>query len=235
MPTKQMLKDESDKLDEKQFLAALLAMRSGDFTVRMPVDKTGVAGKIADVLNEVIELNQRMASEFERINNVVGKEGRITQRATLGGAGGSWAASIESVNALIADLVQPTAEVARVIGAVARGDLAQSMALEIEGRPLRGEFLRTAKVVNTMVDQLGSFASEVTRVAREVGTEGKLGGQARGQGRLRHLEGPDRQRQLHGRQPHRPGAQHRRGDHGRRQRRLVQEDYRRCARARFSN
>ena len=99
----------------------------------------------------------------------------------------------------MSDLVQPTTEVARVIGAVAKGDLSQSMALEIDGRPLTGEFLRTAKVVNTMVDQLGTFASEVTRVAREVGTEGKLGGQADGEGRRRHLEGPDRQRQLHGR------------------------------------
>ena len=88
--------------------------------------------------------------------------------------------------------MQPTTEVARVIGAVANGDLSQTMALEIDGRPLTGEFLRTAKTVNTMVDQLGAFASEVTRVAREVGTEGKLGGQAERQGRLRHLEGPHR-------------------------------------------
>ena len=118
-------------------------------------------------------------------------------------------------------MVQPTAEMARVIGAVAKGDLSQTMDLENEERPLRGEFLRIGKVVNTMVDQLGSFASEVTRVAREVGTEGKLGGQAAGEGRRRHLEGPDRQRELDGRQPDRPGAQHRRGDHRRGQRRPV--------------
>ena len=123
-----------------------------------------------------------MAQEFERVSLAVGKEGRITQRATLAGAGGSWAASVTSVNTLIGDLVQPTSEVARVIGAVAKGDLSQTMALEIEGRPLKGEFLRIGKTVNTMVDQLSSFASEVTRVAREVGTEGKLGGQARVKG-----------------------------------------------------
>src|SRR5437762_698651 len=93
-------------------------------------------------------------------------------------ATGSWSECIDSVNTLIADLVQPTTEVARVIGAVAKGDLSQTMALEIEGRPLTGEFLRTAETVNTMVDQLGAFASEVTRVAREVGTDGKLGSQA---------------------------------------------------------
>ena len=171
-----------------------------------------VAGKIADTLNEIAELNEEMAEEFERVSLAVGKEGRITQRATLRAAGGSWAASVSSVNTLIGDLVQPTSEVARVIGAVAKGDLSQTMALDIEGRPLMGEFLRIGKTVNTMVDQLSSFASEVTRVAREVGTEGKLGGQARGEGRGGHLEGPDRQRELDGRQPHRPGPQHRRGD-----------------------
>ena len=103
-------------------------------------------------------------------------------RDSLGEVSGRWAASIDSVNTLISDLVHPTSETARVIGAVAKGDLSQTMALEIENRPLEGEFLRTAKVVNTMVDQLGSFASEVTRVAREVGTEGKLGGQAQVKG-----------------------------------------------------
>ena len=132
---------------------------------------------------------------------------------------------MRSVNTLIADLVHPTIETARVIGAVAKGDLSQTMALEIDDRPLQGEFLRTAKTVNTMVDQLGSFASEVTRVAREVGTEGKLGGQARREGRGRHVEGPDRQRELDGRQPDRPGAQHRRRDDGRGQRRPVEEDH----------
>jgi HAMP domain-containing protein len=109
---------------------------------------------------------------------VVGKEGRIRQRASLGEASGSWAEAIDSINNLIEDLVQPTSEMARVIGAVARGDLSQNMATEIEGQTLEGEFLRTAKIVNTMVNQLSAFASEVTRVAREVGTEGKLGGQA---------------------------------------------------------
>ncbi len=172
----------SDTLDLEQLLGVLTAMRKGDFSVRMPVSKTGVAGKIADTLNEIAELNEEMAREFERVSLAVGKEGRITQRATLAGAAGSWAASVSSVNTLIGDLVQPTSEVARVIGAVAKGDLSQTMALDIEGRPLMGEFLRIGKTVNSMVDQLSSFASEVTRVAREVGTEGKLGGQAKVKG-----------------------------------------------------
>src|SRR4029077_5464935 len=118
------------------------------------------------------------ARELDRLSRVVGKEGRITQRASLGDVSGSWADAISSVNDLVGDLVHPTSETARVIGAVAQGDLAQTMALEIGDRPLQGEFLRTAKTINTMVDQLSSLASEVTRVAREVGTEGKLGGQA---------------------------------------------------------
>jgi len=159
-----------------------MAFKRGDFSARLPDDWTGVAGKIADTFNDVIATNQRMAKEVERIGVVVGKQGRITQRASLGDVSGSWRNSIGSVNDLIGDLMQPTSEMARVIGAVAKGDLSQTMATEIEGRPLEGEFLHTAKVVNTMVNQLGAFASEVTRVAREVGTEGKLGGQARVKG-----------------------------------------------------
>jgi HAMP domain-containing protein/signal transduction histidine kinase/CheY-like chemotaxis protein len=172
----------SDTLDARQLLRILAAVQRGDFTVRMPVDTVGVAGKVADTLNDIIDLNERMAKEFERIGNMVGKEGRITQRATLAGAVGSWADCVESVNTMVADLIQPTTEMGRVIGAVAKGDLSQTVALEVDGRPLKGEFLRTARLVNGMVEQLGSFASEVTRVAREVGTEGKLGGQAKVKG-----------------------------------------------------
>ncbi|PYK61633.1 MAG: hybrid sensor histidine kinase/response regulator, partial [Verrucomicrobia bacterium] len=168
-----------NKLDAKRLLTALAAFKRGDFSARLPADWTGVAGKIADTFNELIRTNQRMTQELERIRRVVGKEGRITQRASLGDVSESWSLAIGSINDLIGDLVHPTSEVARVIGAVAKGDLSKTMATEIEGRPLEGEFLRTAKTVNRMVEQLGAFASEVTRVAREVGTEGKLGGQAK--------------------------------------------------------
>ncbi len=174
MPTEQATKDDSDNLDLKQLLRTLAAFKKGNFSVRMPLDQTGMAGKIADTLNDIIEQNELMANELKRISNVVGKEGKISQRASLGAAGGSWTASIESVNTLIADLVQPTVETSRVIRAVANGDLSQSIALEIEGRSLKGDFLQTAQIVNTMVAQLSSFASEVTRVAIEVGTEGKM-------------------------------------------------------------
>src|SRR6201999_1415602 len=109
-------------------------------------------------------------------------EGRMTERAVLPDADGAWATSIDSVNALIDDLVRPTTEVARVIDAVAQGDLSQKMALKIEGQPVKGEFQRIGTTVNAVVDQLSSFADEVTRVAREVGTDGKLGGQAKVRG-----------------------------------------------------
>src|SRR2546422_987387 len=170
------------ELDAKQLLSALVAVQRGDFSVRLPDDWTGIAGKIADTFNEIAGTNLRMTQELERIGRVVGKEGRITQRASLGDVSDSWVEAIRSINDLIGDLVHPTSEMARVIGAVAKGDLSKTIAAEIESRPLEGEFLRTAKIVNRMVDQLGAFASEVTRVAREVGTEGKLGGQARVKG-----------------------------------------------------
>jgi HAMP domain-containing protein/signal transduction histidine kinase/DNA-binding response OmpR family regulator len=154
------------ELDTSVLLKTLVAFKDGDFSVRLPVDQTGIAGKIADTLNDIFKLNARMASEFARISSAVGKEGKINQRASMGSASGDWAECLDSVNGLIGDLVQPSTEVARVIGSVAKGDLSQTMALH------------TARVVNTMVAQLNSFASEVTRVAKEVGTEGKLGGQA---------------------------------------------------------
>jgi HAMP domain-containing protein/CheY-like chemotaxis protein/GAF domain-containing protein len=168
----------TDTLDQKKLLKVLTDLRRGDFSSRMPNDRSGLAGRICDTLNESIERNEKLVKELERLSKVVGKGGNTKQRAALPGGEGHWSVAIDAVNTLVSDLVQPTADVARVIGAVAKGDLSQSMALEIDGRPLSGEFLRTAKVVNTMVDQLSSFAAETTRVAREVGTEGKLGGQA---------------------------------------------------------
>ena len=165
-------------LDQDQLLETLKAFENGDFTVRMRPKGSGVARDIAKTLNSLVEQNQRLTKDLQRLSKNVGKDGKISERASIGDVSGSWATCVDSVNSLIADLVKPTAEVTRVIGAVAKGDLSQAMPLETDGRPVKGEFLRTAKIVNVMVDQLNSFASEVTRVAREVGTEGKLGGQA---------------------------------------------------------
>src|SRR5712671_2964531 len=168
----------ADSLNTKLLLKTLLAFKKGDFSARLPGDWTGEAGKIADTFNDIIELSDRTARELERVSRVVGKEGKIMHRAAVPQAAGSWLRLVDSTNLLIDDMARPTSEMARVIGAVANGDLSERMALEVDARPLKGEFLRTVKIVNSMVDQLGSFASEVTRVAREVGTEGKLGGEA---------------------------------------------------------
>ena len=305
--------------DLQPLLAALQALKRGE-AVRLPDLDPGITGKIANAFNDVVDLNTRWAEELSRLSRVVGKEGKLKQRARWATASGFWRESVESINSLIDDLVHPTSEVARVIGAVAQGDLSQehgargrgprrskasscapprrstrwstssatfaaevtrvarevgtegklggqakvkgvagtwkdltdsvnSMAGNLTGQvrniadvttavakatcpkkitvDVKGEILELKNTINTMVDQLRSFASEVTRVAREVGTEGKLGGQARRRGRVRHLEGPDRHRQLDGRQPDWPGAQHRRRDHGRGERRPVEEDHRR--------
>jgi methyl-accepting chemotaxis protein len=188
----------NDEIDHVALLAALKSLKTGDFSVRLPLSWTGLAGKIADAFNDMVEMNERLASELEGLSRVVGTQGKITQRATASGMTGSWEGCIASVNALIDDLVYPTLETARVIGAVAKGDLSQSMVLDSDGPPLEGEFLRTAKIVNSMVDQLGSFASEMTRVVRGGGHGGKAGWAGRGERRGGDVEGPHGQRELHG-------------------------------------
>jgi HAMP domain-containing protein/CheY-like chemotaxis protein/signal transduction histidine kinase len=161
-----------------EFLYALQAMRAGDFSVRMSGDHEGIAGKIADTFNEIVAANERMSKELERAGEVVGREGKTRHRVKLGLSSGSWSDMETSVNTLIEDLLWPTKEVTRAVAAVAQGDLLKTVRTEVDGRPLKGEFLESANIVNTMIKQLNVFTSEVTRVAREVGTEGKLGGQA---------------------------------------------------------
>src|SRR5262245_42910603 len=167
-----------EPLDLSHLLYALQAMRVGDFSVRMAGNQLGIEGKIADTFNEIVAANERMAKQLEQVGQVVGRGGKTRQGVRLGLSGGSWGDMESSVNTLIDDLLWPTREVTRVIGAVAQGDLLQTVRLDVDGRPLKGEFLQSANIVNTMIRQLGVFTSEVTRVAREVGTEGKLGGQA---------------------------------------------------------
>ncbi len=161
-----------------ELLHALQAVRVGDFSVRMAGNQVGIIGKIADTFNEIVAANQRMAQQLERVGEVVGRQGKTRQRVRFGLGSGAWGEMESSVNALIDDLLWPTTEVTRAIAAVAQGDLLQTVRLDVDGRPLKGEFLRSAEIVNTMIKQLNVFTSEVTRVAREVGTEGKLGGQA---------------------------------------------------------
>ena len=159
-------------------LQSLQTMKNGDFSVRLPVSWTGLPGKIADHFNEIVTANERMAFELKRVGQAVGKEGKTRERIRVDERRGAWDDMEVSVNTLVEDLLRPTTEVTRAIAAVAQGNLTQTVRLDVDGRPLEGEFLRSANIVNTMIQQLGVFTAEVTRVAREVGTDGKLGGQA---------------------------------------------------------
>jgi HAMP domain-containing protein/CheY-like chemotaxis protein/signal transduction histidine kinase len=169
---------QDEAFDLQSLLDALQAVKVGDFSVRLPRDHVGLAGKVADAFNEIVAANQRMAQQLAQVGLIVGREGKTRKRVKFGISLGAWGDMEDSVNTLIDDLLWPTTAVTHAIGAVARGDLLQTVQLEVDGRPLKGEFLRSANIVNTMIKQLNVFTSEVTRVAREVGTDGKLGGQA---------------------------------------------------------
>jgi len=171
-----------DARELEDLLAALRAARNGEVGVRVTSRKGGITAELARAFNDLAETREATTKELVRVSKVIGREGRLTERASVAGVSGSWAMSVDAINSLIDDLVRPTTEVARVIDAVAVGDLSQKMALRIDGQQVKGEFLRIGTTVNRMVDQLSSFSAEVTRVAREVGTEGKLGGQARVKG-----------------------------------------------------
>ncbi|HEV7495854.1 HAMP domain-containing protein, partial [Baekduia sp.] len=173
--------DEQGELDPaalRRLLQALESAADGDFSRRLPARRKGLLGELEIAFNRLAERSQGQTTELARVARQIGREGRMTERARTDGAKGDFLERIQTVNGLIDDLVRPTTEVARVIVAVAEGDLSQKMAMEIDGQPVKGEFARIGTTVNAMVDQLSSFASEVTRVAREVGTDGKLGGQA---------------------------------------------------------
>ena len=169
---------EISKQDLQELVDALRRARDGETDVRLS-PQSGAMGDVAKAFNQLAGRRVAITAELKRVSRVIGREGRMTERAHLRGAKGSWADSVQSVNTMIEDLVRPTIEVARVLDAVAEGDLSRKMSLKIEGQPVRGEFLRIGTTVNAMLEQLSSFASEVTRVAREVGTEGVLGGQAK--------------------------------------------------------
>jgi HAMP domain-containing protein/signal transduction histidine kinase/CheY-like chemotaxis protein len=169
-------------IDSKRLLQVLTEVKNGNFSVRLPVDETGMYGKICDTLNEIISLNDDMMREFSRASVTIGKQGKLTHRLEMPSKRGAWNDGLVALNSLISDLVHPTIEIANVISAVAKGNLSQEMPEQIGDHRLEGEFLRISKEVNHMVKQLNLFSMEVTRVAREVGSEGKLGGQAKVKG-----------------------------------------------------
>jgi HAMP domain-containing protein len=166
----------------RELLRVMQAVRDGDFSVTMPGDWSGMEGKLADTLNEIVFNNRHLANELERVGDVVGKRGKTSERVVGASRRGAWHAMEGSVNTLIDDLLWPTERMTLAISAVARGDLTRIIDLQVNGRPLEGEFLRSAQIVNTMIEQLSVFSSEVTRVALEVGTAGRLGGQAQVKG-----------------------------------------------------
>src|SRR6187431_62524 len=172
-----------DEIDNYELLRLLLEVKEGNFSVRMPGDKLGISGKICDTLNGIIQLNEALVEELTKARNTIGLKGHLNHRVELPRfAKGSWASGLESINSLISDLVHPTIEIAHVISSVAKGNLSQEMPLKIGDHVLQGEFAKIAAEVNDMVKQLNLFSMEVTRVAREVGSEGKLGGQAKVKG-----------------------------------------------------
>jgi HAMP domain-containing protein/signal transduction histidine kinase/CheY-like chemotaxis protein len=173
----------SDDIDKQELLRILLEVKEGNFSVRMPGDKLGISGKICDTLNGIILLNEALVEELTKARKTIGLKGHLNHRVELPRfARGSWASGVDSINSLISDLVHPTIEIAHVISSVAKGNLSQEMPLKIGDHVLQGEFAKIAAEVNDMVKQLNLFSMEVTRVAREVGSEGKLGGQAKVKG-----------------------------------------------------
>ncbi len=174
--------ENGEHIDSKRLLQVLTEVKNGNFSVRLPVDETGMYGKICDTLNEIISLNEDMTREFNRASVTIGKQGKLTHRLDLPSKRGAWNEGMVALNSLISDLVHPTIEIANVISSVAKGNLSQEMPEQIGDHRLEGEFLRISKEVNHMVKQLNLFSMEVTRVAREVGSEGKLGGQAKVKG-----------------------------------------------------
>ncbi len=201
------------------------AVANGDLSRKITVDVRGEILELKNTINTMVDQLNGFASEVTRVAREVGTEGKLGGQAHVRGVAGVWKDLTESVNSMASNLTNQVRNIAEVTTAVANGDLSRKITVDV-----RGEILELKNTINTMVDQLNAFASEVTRVAREVGTEGKLGGQARGERRGRHVEGSDRLRELHGQQPHQPGAQHRRSHHRRGQRRPVPQDHRGCAR-----
>lgn len=175
--------NERESLQMQKLLQVLDQVRNGNFSVRIPVTGSGINGKVCDTLNDIISLNETLFLELKKARNTIGKQGMLNHRVELPRyARGAWDEGVDSINNLISDLVHPSIEIASVISSVAKGDLSHEMPLKIGDHVLQGEFVRIAKEVNHMVKQLNLFSMEVTRVAREVGSEGILGVQAKVKG-----------------------------------------------------
>ena len=209
----------------RNIAAVSTAIANGDLSKKITVDVSGEILELKDTINTMVDQLNAFAGEVTRVAREVGTEGKLGGQAEVKGVAGTWKDLTDSVNSMASNLTGQVRNIAEVTTAVAQGDLSKKITVNVSG-----EILQLKETINTMVDQLNAFAGEVTRVAREVGTEGRLGGQAQVPGRRRHLEGPDRLRQLDGLEPDGPGAQHHRGRDRDRQRRSVEKDHGRCAR-----
>ena len=198
------------------------AVAEGDLSKKITVNVSGEILQLKETINTMVDQLNAFAAEVTRVAREVGTDGKLGGQAEVPGVAGTWKDLTDSVNSMAGNLTDQVRNIAEVTTAVAGGDLSRKITVDV-----RGEILELKETINTMVDQLNAFAGEVTRVAREVGTEGRLGGPGERAGRRRHLEGPDRLGQLHGRQPDRPGAEHRRGDDGGGARRPLAQDHRR--------
>ena len=196
------------------------AVANGDLSKKITVDVKGEILELKNTINTMVDQLNSFAGEVTRVAREVGTEGKLGGQAEVRGVAGTWKDLTDSVNAMATNLTSQVRNIAEVTTAVANGDLSKKITVDV-----RGEILELKNTINTMVDQLNGFASEVTRVAREVGTEGALGRPGPGARRGRHLERPDRQRELHGIESHRPGPQHRRSDHCCRPRRPLAQDH----------
>ena len=170
------------------------AVATGDLTQKITVDARGEVLELASTVNTMVDQLSSFADEVTRVAREVGTAGRLGGQAQVRGVSGTWRDLTDNVNSMASNLTDQVRNIAQVATAVAQGDLSQKITVDA-----RGEILELKSTVNTMVDQLSSFADEVTRVAREVGTEGNLGGQAQVRGVAGHLARPHRQRQLDGR------------------------------------
>ena len=182
------------------------AVAKGDLSKKITVDVKGEILELKNTINTMVDQLNSFAAEVTRVAKEVGTDGKLGGQAEVKGVSGTWKDLTDNVNFMASNLTAQVRNIAKVTTAVANGDLSKKITVDA-----KGEILELKNTINTMVDQLNSFAAEVTRVANEVGTEGKLGGQADVKGVVRHVEGPHRQRELHGLQPHHPGARHRQG------------------------
>ena len=180
------------------------AVASGDLSRKITVDVRGEILQLKEAINTMVDQLRSFASEVTRVAREVGTDGKLGGQAVVPGVAGTWKDLTDSVNAMAGNLTAQVRNIAEVTTAVARGDLSRKITVDV-----KGEILELKDTINTMVDQLNAFAGEVTRVAQRGGHGRQAGRPGAGAGRRWNVEGPHRQRELHGLEPDGPGAKYR--------------------------